>query len=258
MDGQHLLPEVLKGQRIRHRESLLLWPLQPRPPAGAWQLWNSQLSMLLYRNKLSTPLGQWLNIDHQSWQMFVDPDSNTLYQQKQGSWFSAPPRTSSTAWYTCSSSRPTYDLSSTSSSQPLPRSALPATLIGGPPHRASVSLSPNSIPSLVHSAALPSTIHPYYEQLLNWEHYRLESKLPLVVASLTNGDLHICPDGSYDKRRQCGSHSWFFSTASRRIIFIDNVLGRDLASRPFLLTAAYQYITYVPTPNRYSKHALSA
>jgi len=168
---------------------------------------------------LSTPLGQWLHIGHQSWHMFVDPASNTLYQQKQGSWFSAPPRTSSAARYTRSSSRPTYDLSSTSSSQPPPRSALPTALIGGPPHRASVSLGPNSIPSLVHSAALASTVHPYYEQLLNWKHNKLGTKPPLVAASITNGDLHICPDGSYVKRRQCGSHSWIFSKASRRIIF---------------------------------------
>jgi hypothetical protein len=65
-DGKFILSSVQKGQRPKDRPSNLYWPRQEKPPAQAWNLWNTALSHISTRHKLHQSLGSWLKVLHQN------------------------------------------------------------------------------------------------------------------------------------------------------------------------------------------------
>jgi len=67
-DGTCIIPDFFIGLPLTDRKSTLQWHSQQRPSGNDWALWSSTLQSLQPRNRLTTPLGDWLVAEfHQTW-----------------------------------------------------------------------------------------------------------------------------------------------------------------------------------------------
>jgi hypothetical protein len=81
-DGTCIIPDVFIGLPLTDRKSTLQWPSQQRPSETDWALWSSALQSLQPRNRLTTPLGNWLVAEfHQTWFWLRDPHLPHLYRR---------------------------------------------------------------------------------------------------------------------------------------------------------------------------------
>jgi hypothetical protein len=81
-DGTCIIPDVFIGLPLTDRKSTLQWPSQKRPSETDWALWSSALKSLQPRNRLTTPLGNWLVAEfHQTWFWLRDPHLPHLYRR---------------------------------------------------------------------------------------------------------------------------------------------------------------------------------
>jgi hypothetical protein len=97
-DGQFIDPCYLYPDRIRSRQSLLLWPQQPLPPISCWKAWRSALNRCYVSTiqlprtqpaELTHPLGTWrTTTTTQSSQVWstVYHDGRVLSRQ-DGAWY---------------------------------------------------------------------------------------------------------------------------------------------------------------------------
>ncbi len=81
-DGTCIISDFFIGLPLTDRKSTLQWHSQQRPSGNDWALWSSTLQSLQPRNRLTTPLGDWLVAEfHQTWFWLWDPNLPHLYRR---------------------------------------------------------------------------------------------------------------------------------------------------------------------------------
>ena len=96
-EGDNLLSESWQGWRPHDSKSTILWPNQARPFETSWKLWRGALKHAFLSPEviratkartslpLNVRLGPWIGARHhaqRTWNSYVSPDSNILYQRR--------------------------------------------------------------------------------------------------------------------------------------------------------------------------------
>jgi hypothetical protein len=212
-DGTCIIPDILAGIPLSDRRSSLKWPNQQRPPAKDWAVWLSALRSLQPRNKLVTPLGNWLVSNfHQSWFWFRDPLLPFLYRRDTttNQWESFRGY-SSDRRQTRSTPQLVFDLSRGQVTASTPDTLCPASLV---PDRytnlSTPTIGPPMLPTPCKDIAPLSLLqklyaHPFYSDLFGPQPSSIEDLQPFV-SGLQSGGISAVTRVHYDP--PVLTHSW--------------------------------------------------
>ncbi len=203
-DGQRIVSDAKRGERLPDRASKLLWPTQGKPTKADWAVWRRHLAYFENKGKLIRPLGDWVCSSHQRWQYTVDTATGNVFNS-----FTSPPMMfkpivhgrplRSGNCYNKRGGRPCNEV---------PNGLNPVTMINNPTTDGNlfrILLSPNA-PPIPNNPLLAPKDRRFYDLLLPPHQTIPYSSL------LTTEQLHICVTGGVDRVQLTTTSSWeFFS-----------------------------------------------
>jgi hypothetical protein len=83
--GSRILPRYNGDEP--ESDAIIQWPIQPRPPKGAWMIWKKYLGFMLTSQTtlaLSQPLGKWKEESHRTPRQYHGPSDRLYFQHSHG------------------------------------------------------------------------------------------------------------------------------------------------------------------------------
>jgi ribonuclease HI len=224
-DGKHIMVPLLSGHHLKDRRSTLHWPRQHNPSKADWLEWEKAIRSLCCGLQLCTPLDMTCIHTHQEWFWFID-DSRTLHQNTEGNWKSYGPPINSSC-ITRQGLVLTYSKLATSSCSDPPAGIHQASLdsitrslirVRGGPSTPPLALAhTNSPPRPSHSFVSLLTNHPFNHRLFSSADIP-EDKAMALSSSISQGELVVCCDGSFNPLLHTGSYGTVFATKSSPLL----------------------------------------
>jgi hypothetical protein len=84
--GSRILPRMYNGDEPEI-DATNQWPIQPRPPKGAWMIWKKYLGFVVTSQTtlaLGQPLGKWKEESPRTPWEYHEPSDRLYFQHNQG------------------------------------------------------------------------------------------------------------------------------------------------------------------------------
>lgn len=180
-----------------------------------WSIWQQALQHLEIYGHQATPLGNWIAPPHLMWHWYMGPISLILYKEVHHYWFQCKPLIRPSNRTTRSQTTALYQITDVSLSTEPPHSALSVTVINNPItalaagtySSSAFQIQQNHEPKNSNLYQL-LTLIPFYTRLLGPIPTARRDKEETNHHHITQGDLYLCTDGSFDPITCKAAHGW--------------------------------------------------